>query len=71
MKEQTQRLVGDLYEQMVEMTAKSRSLSKEAVKAFMDSWNFSAQAALEAKLIDAVGYRQDFLKRGGSLYLFQ
>ena len=62
-KEQTQRLVGDLYEQMVEMTAKSRSLSKEAVKAFMDSGKFTAQAALEAKLIDAVGYRQDFLKR--------
>ncbi|MBN1489064.1 MAG: signal peptide peptidase SppA [Phycisphaerae bacterium] len=61
--EQTNWLLDDMFEQIVEGVAKTRGLAPERVRALIDEGPFMADAALEAGLVDAVEYRQDFLEK--------
>lgn len=59
--EQLNRLLDGIFEQMVENIAKSRKLSPEKVIALMDKGAMSPKEALEAKLVDKLAYREDFI----------
>jgi protease-4 len=59
--EQTNRLLDSVFEQIVQQIADSRKLTPEKVRELVDKGWFSAQEALEAKLIDKVQYREDFI----------
>lgn len=59
--EQTNRLLDGMFEQMIDCIAKSRRLSPEKVKSLIDRGMMSPQEALEAKLVDKLGYREDFI----------
>jgi protease-4 len=60
--EQMQALFGDLYEQMVEVIAKSRDLPAERVRELIDRGPFTARQAAAARLVDELSYRNEFLK---------
>lgn len=55
-------LVDDLFTQMVDIVAKGRDMTPERVKALIDDGPYLAERALKAKLVDAVEYRDEFLK---------
>ena len=59
LREQYERFVGDLFEQMVERIAADRSLPPDRVRELIDTGVFTPEAAREAKLIDAVGYEDE------------
>jgi len=59
--EQTNRLIDSMFGQLVEQTAKSRKLTADAVKELIDKAILSAAEAQEAKLIDKLQYREDFV----------
>lgn len=56
LRQQYEQFVGDLFDQLVERIAADRGLSAERARALVDMGVFTAEAALEAKLIDAVAY---------------
>lgn len=58
---QYESFVGDLFEQLVERVSADRALSDERVRELIDVGVFTPEAALEAKLIDAVGYEDDVI----------
>lgn len=60
-KEQTNRLLDSIFEQVVQQIADSRKLTPDKVHELLDKGWFSAQEALEAKLVDEVQYREDFI----------
>ncbi len=60
-KEQMNWLLDDLYAQIVQAVAKSRRMSEDQARKVIDGGPYSAERALEAKLVDSVAYRQDFL----------
>ena len=60
--EQTNKLIDSMFEQMVDAIAKSRRLEPDRVRELIDIGSFSAKEALEAKLVDKLAYREDFLK---------
>jgi len=60
--EQTNKLIDSMFEQMVESIAKSRRLEPDRVRELIDIGAFSAKEALEAKLVDKLAYREDFVK---------
>jgi len=55
-RKQMSHLLGDLYDQMIEVIAKSRKLKKETVKKLVDQALLTSKSALQAKLIDKVEY---------------
>lgn len=55
-------LIDDMYGQMVDIVAKGRDMTPDQVKAVIDEGPYSAERALKAKLVDAVEYRDEFLK---------
>lgn len=59
--EQTNRILDSYFEQIVADIANSRELTKEKVRELIDTGLFSAQEALEAKLVDKLAYREDFV----------
>jgi len=59
--EQMNRLIDDLYGQMVKRVARSRDFSEERAESVLTSGPYTAEKGLEAGLIDSVKYRQDFL----------
>lgn len=59
--EQMNRLIDDIYLQMVERVARSRNFSQEQAESVLTSGPYSAEKALEAGLIDSVKYRKEFL----------
>jgi len=67
-REQTNRLLDDLYEQFVDGIARGRGISADSVRLLIDEGPFTSQEALEAGLVDGLSYRDnvraDF---GGSL----
>ncbi len=58
---QYEQLVGDLYEQLVERIAADRKLPVEQVRTLVDTGVYTPEAALEAKLIDAVAYEDEVI----------
>lgn len=59
-REQTERLIDDLYKQIVSSIAESRGVSEERAAELIDNGPYTAEWALEAGLIDEISYRQDF-----------
>jgi len=59
LREQYERFVGDLFEQLVERVAADRGLAPDTVRALVDTGVFTPEAAREAGLIDAVGYEDE------------
>jgi len=60
---QTNRLLDSIFDCMIDGIADSRSMSKKDVRKLIDVGIFSAEEALEAKLIDGLMYREDFVKK--------
>ncbi len=60
--EQTNELFDALFEEMIKAVAASRKLSEDDVRGLIDRGMLSAQEALEAKLVDKLQYREDFIK---------
>ena len=58
---QYESFVGDLYEQLVERVADERGLTAERVRELIDTGVFTPAAAVEAKLIDSVGYEDEVI----------
>jgi protease-4 len=58
---QYEQFVGDLYEQLVERIAADRKLPADQVRTLIDTGVFTPEAALEAKLIDAVAYEDEVI----------
>lgn len=58
---QTNSILDSLFEQMVESVATSRKLTPERVRELIDIGTLSAKEALEAKLVDKLAYREDFI----------
>jgi protease-4 len=56
---QYEAFVGDLFEQLVERIATDRKLAPEKVRELVDRGVFTPETALEAGLIDAVGYEDE------------
>ena len=61
LRKQYEEFVGDLYEQLVERIAADRKLSVDRVRELIDTGVFTPEQALEAKLIDAVGYEDELI----------
>lgn len=59
--EQTNKLIDSIFEQIVALIAKSRKLEPEAVHGLMDKAILSAQDALDAKLVDKLAYKEQFV----------
>lgn len=60
-KEQQNKLFDSIFEQMIALIAKSRKLEPEAVHGLMDKAILSAQEALDAKLVDKLAYKEQFI----------
>ncbi len=60
--EQTNRLLDSIYDEVIAAVSKSRHLEPEKVRELVDIGTFSAKDALEAKLVDKLAYREDFVK---------
>jgi ClpP class serine protease len=58
---QYEQFVGDLYEQLVERIAADRKLTTEQVRSLIDTGVFTPEAAVKAKLIDAVAYEDEVI----------
>ncbi len=58
-REMASRLAESVYEQIVDGIAVRRRLSPERVRELVDSAPLPAQAALDAGLVDRLGYRSD------------
>jgi protease-4 len=56
------KTIDSAYERFVDLVADGRKLSKNRVKEIADGRIFSAQDALDNKLIDGIGYERDMLK---------
>ena len=59
---QQNSLLDSIFEQILADIARSRRLSPEAVRKLVDQGVFHAKDALEAKLVDDLQYREDFIK---------
>lgn len=58
-REETEALLRSVYEQTVRGIAEGRKLAADQVRALIDQGPFSTEQALEAHLVDHVGYRDD------------
>ena len=58
---QYEQFVGDLYEQLVDRIAADRKLPAEQVRTLIDTGVFTPEAAVQAKLIDAVAYEDEVI----------
>lgn len=58
-RESMESILGSLYGQLVKGVADGRGMSIEAVKGMIDRGPFLANEALEAKLVDRLGYRDE------------
>jgi len=61
-KEMTKWLLDGLYDSLVDMIAKGRSVPPQKVRSLIDNGPYTAEEALAAGLVDSVRHRQDFVK---------
>jgi protease-4 len=59
--EQTNRLIDSIFKQLLANIAKSRKLTPEQIGEFIDQCEIAPKDALEAKLVDKLEYREDFV----------
>ncbi|RIK69367.1 MAG: signal peptide peptidase SppA [Planctomycetota bacterium] len=59
--EQTNWLLDGMFEEMVGTIAKNRGLSPEKVRELIDRGSLTPRQAFEEKLVDKLGYREDFI----------
>jgi len=59
--QQTNRLLDSIFDQVLQQIADSRKLTPDKVRELLDKGWFSAQEALDAKLVDKIQYREDFI----------
>jgi protease-4 len=62
-REQMNRLLGDLYGQMVQLIAESRRLRPDEVRGLIDQAMLTARQAAAANLVDELSYRHEFIAR--------
>ena len=62
LREQYEAFVGDLFEQLVERVSEDRSIPQARVRDLIDRGVFTAEAAREAGLVDAVGYEDEAIE---------
>ncbi|WP_224240555.1 signal peptide peptidase SppA [Hyalangium gracile] len=62
-REAMEKLLGSLFGQIVRGIAEDRKLSEDEVKALIDRAPLLGQAALEAKLVDGLIYRDELLEK--------
>jgi protease IV len=62
-----QALVVDVYDQFVDAVAAERGLEREAVLPYADGRILSGRQALEARLVDRLGNREDALATAGTM----
>lgn len=62
MKEELNSLVDSFYQQLIDMIALSRNIEEEKVKEIIDEGPFTAEEALNYKLIDKLLYEDDLKK---------
>ena len=62
LREQYEAFVGDLFEQLVERVSFDRSIPEARVRELIDRGVFTAEAAREAGLVDAVGYEDEVIE---------
>jgi protease-4 len=62
-RKQTETVIDDYYQQLIETIAKDRKLDAAKVKDLIDEGLFTAQRAKEVGLIDQVAYSDEFRKR--------
>jgi protease-4 len=62
-REALEKLLGSFYSQIVRGIAEDRKLSEEEVQALVDRAPLLGQAALEAKLVDGLLYRDEVLEK--------
>lgn len=67
-KEELNKLGSGLYEQLVNGFAEHRKLNPEQIKRLINNAPIFADKALEEKLIDTIGYRQEMEKHLNDLY---
>lgn len=65
--EQTDELIGDLFDRVVGDASSSRGVSPEVLKGAIDDGPYSAARALETKLIDGVCYSDEVRKTLGEM----
>jgi protease IV len=58
-REETEALLHSVYDQLVRGIAQGRRLDPAQVKTLIDSGPFGTQEAIDARLVDRVGYRED------------
>lgn len=56
-------IVDEMYERFVDLVVKGRKIPRDKLLPLADGRIFTAKQALQAKLIDAIGYRADAVKR--------
>ncbi|MFM8414990.1 MAG: signal peptide peptidase SppA [Planctomycetota bacterium] len=59
LREQYESFIGDLYEQLIERVAADRRLDEGRVRELVDAGVFTAEAARDAGLVDAVHYEDE------------
>jgi protease-4 len=59
--EQTNRLIDSIFKQLLVGVAKSRKITPEQVSGFIDQCEIGPKDALEAKLVDKLQYKEDFI----------
>ena len=62
-KQQEEKLINSIFEQIVSAVASGRNMPPEKVRAFIDEGGLTAAAVVEAGLADHVLHRTDFLKK--------
>jgi protease-4 len=65
---QMNRLLDDIYAQMLGSVAESRNMDRDRAETALTGGPYTSERALELGLIDAVRYRKDFLDRLKSRY---
>ncbi len=59
---QTNRLLDSIFDMWIRQIAKSRQIKPEEMRSIVDRGLLSAEEALEAKLVDKLMYREDFVQ---------
>jgi protease IV len=62
-----QQVIDETYARFVQIVAKGRNMKEESVRALADGRVFTGQQALEAGLVDALGYEEDAIQKAAEL----
>lgn len=60
---QTKQLYDSIYNQILDQISEGRSIKRSALEGLIDTGNVNSKDLLEAKLVDNVDYKTDFIKK--------